>query len=128
MADHYIGCRDVKKTPRWGVFSLRPQRLCREEGSIEYPSAASHYIGCIVDFPDCRCLRCERDDCEYEQPCCLEHGHVCNSDHYCPDFIGEDDGKLRRIMRRLCRRLRGRGRRAGGDAPYEAETEGSEDV
>ena len=31
----YFLCRGVKKTCRWHVFSLRPQRLCREEGSIE---------------------------------------------------------------------------------------------
>ena len=29
----FLGGRGVKKTCRWHVFSLRPQRLCREEGT-----------------------------------------------------------------------------------------------
>ena len=65
---------------------------------------ADHYIGCLTDFPDCRCLRCDRDDCEFDAPCCLEHGHPCNSDRYCPDFIDENEGRVRRWLRKVFRR------------------------
>ena len=118
MADHYIGCRDVKKTPRWGVFSRRPQRLCREEGSEELEPG--HYIGCVIDFPKCRCMRCARDsDREDDYPCCLEYGRDCGDPSRCPGFIDENEGPVRRWLRKLFRR-------AGGDAPYERD--GEDDV
>ena len=82
-----------------------------------------HYIGCLTDFPDCRCLRCGRDDCGFDEPCCLEHGHPCNSDAYCPDFIDENEGTVKRWLRRVLRKLF---RRAEVVAPYERE--GEEDV
>ena len=55
---------------------------------------ADHYIGCVVDFPDCLCLRCANDS-ELEfgegEVCCQEHGRDCRNGGRCRDFIDEED-------------------------------------
>lgn len=80
---------------------------------------ADHYIGCRVDFPKCRCMRCARDsDREDDYPCCLEYGRECGDPGRCPGFVDENEGVIRRWLRKLFQRavgavLHGRG---GGDA------------